>query len=135
MTEFKSNVVEIRAKESAIFEFLNDFNNFEMLLPDQVINWQSTKTSCSFTIQGMTDMAMRIEESVEYSRIQYVSDGKSPFDFSLVFFIQLTDSEHSEVHCIFSADLNPMIRMMASRPLQNFVNLLVEKLKERMESS
>ena len=34
----------------------------------------------------------------------------------------------------FDADLNPMMKMMASKPLTNFLNLLVKKLKETQEA-
>ena len=133
MTEFKSEQISIQRKDSDIFNFLSDFSNFEKLMPEQVINWQSTKESCSFTIKGMADLALRIDKKEEFQLISYVSEGKSPFSFNLKFLILSQDEGSTSVSSILQAKLNPMIKMMASRPLQNFVNLLVEKLKELME--
>lgn len=133
MTEFKSDVKTIESGDQAIFDFLNDFNAFEKIMPEQVINWQSTKENCSFTIKGMADLAMRIDKKEEFRIISYKSEGKSPFDFSLEFQINKTSENQSEVYSTLSAKLNPMVKMMASRPLGNFVNLLVEKLKEIIE--
>jgi len=134
MTEFKSEITSINSSDRVIYNFLNDFNNFEKLMPEQVINWQSTKENCSFTIKGMADLAMRMSKSDEFSFISYSSEGKSPFHFNLSFHIEKLDENKSDVYSLFSADLNPMIKMMASRPLKNFVNLLVEKLKVLLEA-
>ncbi len=135
MTDFRSEPAGIQTSPENIYHFLGDFNNFEKLMPDQVINWQSTTDTCSFTIKGMADLAMKIDSKVEYSSVRYASAGNSPFPFSLGFAIESGDAGSSRVTATLSAKLNPMLKMMASRPLQNFVNLLVDKLREVMEAS
>lgn len=133
MTLFKSDSTNIRAGAAETFTYLNDFNNFEKLLPEQVVNWQSSGDHCSFTIQGMADIAMRIEERDPNNRIVYQSEGKTPFDFNLQFTLETIDEDTCSVVTQLEAKLNPMIKMMASRPLQNLVNILVEQLKKEME--
>lgn len=133
MTEFKSKPLNIAAGSDKIFQYLSDFNNFEYLMPEQVIHWQSTNDNCSFTIKGMADLAMRHEKKIPNQFISIVSEGKSPFPFQLSFDISNQDETNSIVGSKLEAKLNPMLKMMASRPLQNLVNLLVEKLKEIME--
>jgi carbon monoxide dehydrogenase subunit G len=133
MAEFKSNKVLINARPEKIFSFLADFNNFEKLLPEQVTNWQSTGKKCSFTIKGMADLAMYIAEKNEHSLIRYSSEGKSPFPFHMDSEFNETPDGKTETQVTINAKLNPMLKMMASRPLSNFVNILAEKLKEEME--
>lgn len=132
MTEFKSSRVEIRQSADYIYQYLRDFHNFESLLPEQVINWSATADKCSFTIKGMADLALVMGENVPNQKVIYLSTEPTPFEFSLNF--QLEEKQVSTlVQTILSARLNPMIKMMASRPLQNFVDILTEKLKELME--
>ena len=114
--------------------FLSDFNNFEKLMPEQVVNWTSTTNSCSFTIKGMADLAMKIGDTEANRFISYTSDGDSPFPFHLDFNLSETDGSSCDVTAVLHAQLNTMLKMMASRPLQNFVNLLAGKLREVMES-
>ena len=133
MAEFKSNKVIINAKPEKVFSFLSDFNNFEKLLPEQVTNWQSTGENCSFTIKGMADLAMHISEKQEHSKIRYSSEGKSPFPFYMDTEFNEIEDGQTETRVTINAKLNPMLKMMASRPLSNFVNILAEKLKEEME--
>ena len=61
MATFKSDKITIQKSQEDIYAFLSDFNNFEKLMPEQVTNWQSTDESCSFTIQGMADLKMKME--------------------------------------------------------------------------
>lgn len=133
MTEFKSKQISIIKPAEYIFSYLDDFNNFENLLPDQVTNWQATKDNCSFTIQGMANLNIKKGSKTEFSHLSYDSEGSSPFEFSLHFHFNEKSESDTETHIIFQANLNPMLKMMASRPLQNLVEIMVEKLKEEME--
>jgi len=132
MASFKSDKIIINKSPEDLYNYLSDFNNFEKLMPDQVTNWQATKESCSFTIQGMADLAMKMGKQTEFSQITYNSVGKKPFVFDLNTTFSSVENK-TETQTILNADLNPMLKMMAGRPLQNFVNLLVNKLKEVME--
>ncbi len=134
MTEIGSEKVSIKSSEEKIYSFLSDFNNFGKLMPEQVINWQSTLETCSFSIKGMADLALKMDQKTDFSFISYISDGNKPFAFSLNSHIQNQDNNSSEVQIVLNAELNPMLKMMAQRPLQNFVNLLVQKLKDILET-
>jgi hypothetical protein len=83
MTEIKSDKLLINKSSEFIFNFLSNFDNFGKLMPEQVINWKSSGDSCSFTIKGMADLALKTSEKTEFSKIIWSSDGKSPFDFTL----------------------------------------------------
>ena len=133
MTSFTSEKITINRSPEDLFVFLSDFNNFEKLMPEQVINWQATKENCSFTIKGMADLAMKMGQQTEFSVVTYISDGNKPFAFDLNTYFSAVDTDKTETQIILNADLNPMLKMMAGRPLKNFVNLLVNKLKEVIE--
>jgi carbon monoxide dehydrogenase subunit G len=135
MKEFKSDITEIKAAPEAVFTFLTDFNNFKHLLPEQVINWDATQTTCSFTIKNMTDLSMKIDEKIPHSLVKMVPYGKAPFTFELITNIDKVDESSCKVLIRMEANLNPMLSMMASKPLGNFVKILAEKLKEVMEGN
>jgi len=50
----------ISANQNKVFQFLSDFNNYEKLMPEQIVNWQSDKDTCSFSIKGMADLKLKI---------------------------------------------------------------------------
>ena len=133
MKKFESEQHIIKNSSENIYKFLADFNNYKNLMPEQIVNWQSTEDNCSFTIQGMADISMKIQEKIPHSKIIIVPNGKVPFAFELICEMQAIDENSAKTQLTFMADLNPMLSMMASKPLQNFVNILSQKLKEYFE--
>lgn len=128
---FTGQKVLINTGQQNAFEFLGNFNNFEKLMPDQVTNWKSDVDTCSFDIQGMTSISLKYSNKIASHLIEIVPEGKSPISFSLQFNIeQLPENDgKSMVWIKIDADLNPMIAMIAKRPLENLVNVMSEKLK------
>jgi carbon monoxide dehydrogenase subunit G len=132
MTKINSNPIEIATAAKNIIDFLSNFENFSKLMPPQVTNWQSTEDSCSFTIQNMATLAMRIKEK-ESAKLVITSEPPSPFPFELICELQETGENTCVSTIRLHADMNMMIAMMAKNPLQNFVNILNEQLKKMFE--
>ena len=128
MTRIESDVTSVNKSPEEIYNFLSNFNNFQKLMPEQVTNWQSTEEEGSFTIAGMASLGMKIAEKTPHSLIKVIRNGKAPFDFGLDCIIKESSPGQSSVQLAFDADLNPMMKMMAVKPLTNFLNLLVGKL-------
>lgn len=131
MTTITSHKKQIAASANAIFEFLSDFNNLQDLMPSKVVNWSSTETSCAFTIEGMAHMNMAYGKNVQDEKIEMISKGKNPFTYDLSTSIFKVNETTSDVYIVFNGDMNPMIAMMAKKPLQNFVDILVDRLQEK----
>ena len=131
MTHLESDQILVNKSAKEVFNFLTDFNNFQRLMPEQVTDWKSTSDTCSFTIKGMATLGMKIAEKTPNTSIVIKRDGKAPFDFILFCNIEeVAGSEQCKVQLAFGADLNPMLKMMASTPLTNFLNLLTGKLRD-----
>ncbi len=123
----------VRASQKDLFEFLTDFNNYEQLMPDQIINWTSEKDSCSFAISGMLSVSLKFKEKTPYRKIDIVPDGKSPIKFTLSIVLEEDDTapQHTTAKVDVDADLNPMMAMIAKKPLENLVQKISEKLSEK----
>ena len=93
---------------------------------EQVINVTADYDNLSFTIQGMGSVALRVNQREPNKFIQLVPEGKVPFQFALNIYIR--GGEQSECYFEIDAKLNPLMQMMASRPLQNLVNMMAEKI-------
>ncbi len=130
MTKFQSKRVLVNAPDSEVFGFLSDFRNFKSLMPQQIANWQADEQSCSFTVQGMADLSMRMVSKTPNSSIHIVADGKNPIDYTLDCLIAPGSLQSCYTEIIFDANLNPFLKTIASGPLQNLVNMLADKLSE-----
>jgi hypothetical protein len=102
-------------------------------MPPQVVNWQATEDSCSFTIQNMATLAMRIKEKTEPTKLVIASEKPSPFPFELICELEELSENSCRSVIKLHADMNMMLAMMAKNPLQNFVNILNEQLKKTFE--
>lgn len=127
--ESKKAIVNTSAERA--FNFISDFNNFQNLLPnDKVSDYKSTADTCSFNINGMATIGMRIKERIPNTKLEVVSDGKNPFNFSLTILLSEQSPNSCEAQIIFNADVNPFVKMMVETPLTNFFNMLAEKLPQ-----
>ena len=127
MTTIESEKVIVNTPADKVFAFLLDINNHQKLMPEQIINWQSTNTTCSFTIKGTADLALKQGATSENKSIQLIPNGKAPFELDLVW--QLEDlKEGTQVQLLLNAELNMFLKMVAVKPLQNFLNLQAQNL-------
>ncbi len=131
MATFKNQNILVNTNCETVFEFLGDFRNFEELVPEQVKNWKADQESCSFTVEGMSDFNMRIDAKYPCRSMRIVSDGKNPATFTLDYFFHEKEPQSCEVSIVFEVSLNPFLKAIASKPLQNFVDMLGSKLQEK----
>lgn len=122
----------INADQHTVFEFLSDFNNFEQLMPEQISDWKSDKDSCTFTIQGMTTITLKYANKQPNHTIEIKPEGKTPISFNLVMKLFESENESRKTTGIIEIDanLNPMMAMIARKPLENLVTVMAEKLNE-----
>ena len=126
--------LEIKKSAEHVYDFLNDFTNFERLMPEQINGWKADKDSCSFEINNMATIELRIAERLPAQMLKMVSEGKSPFPIQLISNLQAKEDNLCGFYFEIFAETNPMISMMVKKPLQNLVNIMGKKLKEFMES-
>lgn len=135
MSIINSDKLIIDRSNSKLFIFVGNFDNFGKLMPDQVTDWKSTADTCSFTISGMASLSMHMVVRQPNDKVVMASVGDKPFSFELICHLVAISEESTEAQLIFDAQLSPMIAMIATRPLQNFVNILVSKLKAYAEEN
>lgn len=126
---FKSNWAKNRRSDKELFEYIGDMNNMPPILPEQVINISTDNDNLAFTIQGMGSIALRVVRREANKLIQLAPIGKTPFQFILNAHIRECEMQ-SECCFEIDAQLNPLMQMMASRPLQNLVNMMAERVLE-----
>ncbi|HRR23708.1 MAG TPA: SRPBCC family protein [Bacteroidia bacterium] len=129
MTRIESDECVIDKPANEVFAFLSNCNNLQQLMPEQVTNWKSTNDDCSFTIAGMASLGMEIKERNPDQNICVERKGKAPFDFVMNYEMQAVEDNKTKLKIAFDADLNPMLKMMAEKPLRNFLNTLAGNYK------
>ena len=122
----QSQYVDNSKSEQEFFSIVSDMRNIPALLPEQAINVQANEDNLSFTVQGMGSIALRVSQRITYSLVQLVPVGKVPFPFVLSIKIAGLGN-NCRVMFEIDADMNPLMAMMAKRPLQNLVDIMAAK--------
>lgn len=128
MTRIESQQVAVNKSVEEIYNFISNFNNFEQLMPSSVEDLETTEDTCSFSIKGMPTIRLKIGEKTPFTHVSMVADG-GQIAFSLNCSL-VADGHNCKAQLFFKAELNMMMKMMVEKPLTNFLNILVDRLKE-----
>lgn len=124
-----STIENANTSAQQLFDFCINLNNLQGCMPAQVKEWVSTTDSCSYNLNGMATIAMKITNSVAPTKIETVSDGeKNPFTFTLNFNIVPVTDASSTLQLVFDGDVNMFMKPMIEKPLTNFFNYLTAQL-------
>lgn len=128
MTTFTSQTT-INKTPAEVYAFLSDLNNHQQLMPENIYNWSSTTDEARFTIQNMAKLALKVSSRTENKEIVIVPSEDAPFPVELKW--TLTDSGNGTTEALItiSAELNMMMKMLASGPLQKLADNQIDKLK------
>jgi carbon monoxide dehydrogenase subunit G len=130
-SKFESKIGQIASTPEKIYNFLGNFNNFKHLVPpDKVKNWESGEEWCSFEVDMLGKTGMQITEKQPHSLIKITGAEGSKFDFFL--WIQLKEAApyDTRLKLTMQVELNPMMKMMVAKPLQSFLDTLVDQLSK-----
>jgi len=124
------SAVEINKPVNEVYAFLSNMNNHQGLMPDNIYNWESSKDEAKFTIQNMAKLSIKISSRIENQELIAIPTEKPPFDLELKWTVSDNGNGSTTAKLIISADLNMMMKMLASGPLQKLTDHQTEKLKE-----
>ena len=131
MTIIQNHVI-INQSIDSVYNFLQDLNNHEQLMPDNIQDWSSTTDEARFTIKNMAKLALKISQRTANKEIVCVPSEAAPFQVQLMWKVEEISSNETKASFVIEAELNMMMKMMASGPLQKLVDHQVSKLKEKL---
>jgi len=134
MTKFESQKTIVETSAQEVFQFLYDVNNHQKLMPSAVTDWWSNEDEAKLKIQGLGSLHLKRTETISPSFIKIVPEGKAPVDLHLEWNIENTDNSSAVSVTIF-ADLNMMMKMVASKPLQNLADYMSAQVKIALAKS
>ncbi|TKB99234.1 SRPBCC family protein [Pedobacter cryophilus] len=130
MTNFESSV-QINRPVNQVYSFLSDLNNHEKLMPENIYNWSSTTDEAKFTIQNMAKLALKVSSRTENKEILIIPSEEAPFAVEMKWLI-IENGDQTTATLTVSADLNMMMKMLASGPLQKLVDHQTAALQKEL---
>ncbi len=119
----------ISKPQQQIFNYLTKYENYKDLMPENTQKFEVHSSGEGFNVQlkGLPKVGMKLKETHEPSQIIFESPNPD-FKYELTVNMNPVDENQTEVFIDFDGKFNPMIEMMAKKPLQKFINTLIENL-------
>jgi len=127
------STVNVNQPVAKVYTFLADMNNHQQLMPENIYNWSSTEDEASFTIQNMAKLAIKVSSRIENQEITAIPTEKVPFEIELKWTVKDNGNGTTTASHIISADLNMMMKMLATTPLQKLADHQTERLDELLK--
>ena len=132
MTKIESKTT-VNKPIAEVYSFLADMNNHQQLMPENIYNWSSTTDEARFTIQNMAKLALKVSSRINNQEIVIVPSEEAPFPVELKWILSdLGNNTTMATHTI-SADLNMVMKMLASGPLQKLADHQTSQLSSILE--
>ncbi len=129
--EFFSDVKEVPYNDERIFATLSDLNNLERVkdkLPkDKLKDLSFDQDSCSVAVDPIGKITFQIVER-EPNRLIKFTTTNSPIPLHLRIQLEPVTTEETRMKLLVQADLNPFIKQMVAKPLQDALDKLATVL-------
>jgi carbon monoxide dehydrogenase subunit G len=131
VSKFESRAGSLTSSAKEVFDFVTDIRNFQRFVPAGSINsLQVEKETCSFQIPPVGSVKFRLSEKEPYNKVVFSGNALNTNDFSLFLNIKSSDTSHTEVRLILNAEMNPILKMMAARPIARFLETLIDEMEK-----
>jgi carbon monoxide dehydrogenase subunit G len=131
MTRIESNFIPVSETAEKVFLFLKDLNNHRQIMPSQVTEWWSDGVEAKLKIQGLGALHLKLAEAKANSFLKILPASAAPVDLNLEWNIE-SDGNGSKVQAVINAELNMMMRMVATKPLQGLADYMANHVNGAM---
>ena len=127
---FESRLGKLTCTGEELYDFVTDIRNFKQFIhQDTISDWQAEKESCSFTVSMIGAVNIRLVEKGINSKVVFEGDALQKNDFSLTLNIYDDSINSSIVMVSMNAELNPVLKIMASKPIGQFLERLIVEME------
>jgi len=130
ISHFESRSGTITCSDKEAFAFVSDIRNFERFIPRNAINnWNAERESCSFSVDMLGTVNIRLSEKEMFTRVVFSGDALKKNDFLMILHISGNNDNTADVKISLNAQLNPMLKMIAAKPIGRFLEMLINEME------
>ena len=130
-SKFESSVKQIPYPQQAVYDNISDLRNLEKVkdrVPeDKVSDFTFDEDTVGINIQPVGELKLRIIEREEPKCVKFETV-QSPVPFNVWIQVLPVDEQNSKMKVTVKAELNPFIKSMVEKPLQEAVEKIADAL-------
>ena len=128
---FESRVGKLNYSAEEIYSFVTDIRNLKRFIPkDSISDLMVSNDSCSFRVSMLGDVNIHISEKVLNNKVVFSGNALRINDFSLILDLQDTGNRQSEFKVTVLAEMNPLFKMVAAKPVEQFLETLTGEMEK-----
>ena len=130
-SKFESSVKQIPYPQQAVYDNISDLRNLEKVrdrVPeDKIKDFSFDEDTVTLNVQPVGELKLRICEREEPKCVKFETV-QSPVPFNVWIQILPVDEQNSKMKVTVKAELNPFIKSMVEKPLQEAVEKIADAL-------
>lgn len=130
-TTYESRIGKIGSGSKEIYSFVTDMRNFNRFLPEHTIdNWEASVDECSFEVSPVGTARIKIVNKDPHNTVKYAGSGLNNTEFYLWIQLKEIEGNDTRVKLTIKADLSTGLKLIASKPIKEFLDKLVKGMEE-----
>ncbi|NVK28274.1 MAG: SRPBCC family protein [Flavobacteriia bacterium] len=127
-TQIEGREVVINKKQEDVFNHLSVPANFKDIMPEDVKSFEAGDDWFIFELKGVPAVKMKVAELNAPNSI-VLKSASDKLSFELVGNLEEA-GDQTKARLNFRGDFNPMLKMMVTKPLTNFLGKLSDQLEK-----
>ena len=132
-SKFESSVKQVPYPQQAVYNSLSDLNNLEKVrdrVPeDKVKDFSFDQDTVTLNVAPVGELKLRICDREEPKCVKFETV-QSPVPFNIWIQVLPVDEQNSKMKVTVKAELNPFIKSMVEKPLQEGVEKIADALAQ-----
>ena len=130
-SKFESSIKQVPYPQEAVYRNISDLSNLEKVkdrVPeDKIKDFSFDEDTVTLNVQPVGELKLRICEREEPKCVKFETV-QSPVPFNVWIQVLPVDEQNSKMKVTVKADLNPFIKSMVEKPLQEAVEKIADAL-------
>ena len=132
-SKFESSIKQIPYPQEAVYRNISDLSNLEKVrdrIPEDKINdFSFDEDTVTLNVQPVGELKLRICDREEPKCVKFETV-QSPVPFNVWIQVLPVDEQNSKMKVTVKAELNPFIKSMVEKPLQEAVEKIADALAQ-----
>jgi len=131
---FESRTGNLKCTPPEIFDFVTDLRNFRQFVPGGTIDDLKVEMeSCSFRVSPVGNVSINLSQKEPDKKVVYEGNVMHSNNFSLILDIREDSSGKAVVNLKLAAHMNPLLKMMAAKPIDSFLEKMIDEMERFRE--
>jgi len=128
-----SPITRVNLPTEMLFELASSCRNFARFLSDEVKDITANEESCSFSVDNIAKITLKILEKIPFTTIRYAMENDKNIPLFLTMYCTKISDNETDIVIDMYIDIPLYLKPVLQKPLQRFIEAISEKIKTNAE--